>query len=208
MAVEISEGLLFDLLAKRRAGKFTADDLLWTAANAGIVSGLRTGKLRVVSLDGAEVFNFSVQVISEWDKLLAACNQEWHDGDFTEARFPLEPVVVDEAEWEVREHFFHDDATYEEKLRRLKEMAEQGEIRLCGTRRGMEDTVLHPDIQLNHPRVVPISAQNSRGIFCLHVFGGGDWGSGKKERRIYVNGVSHSCHRRYGWLVLRLKKRT
>lgn len=33
MPVEITEGLLFDLISKRRATKFTADELLWAADN-------------------------------------------------------------------------------------------------------------------------------------------------------------------------------
>jgi len=38
--------------------------------------------------------------------MLAACKQKWWNPDFTESRFPLEPVTVDENEWEMGEHFF------------------------------------------------------------------------------------------------------
>mgnify|MGYP001584498394 CR=1 FL=1 len=172
MAEAIDEGVLYDVLTKRRAGRFTADEL---AAK--------------------------VVVVSRWQDLFNACKQSWFNPDFTEARWPLEPVAVDEAVWDVGELLFDDDVTGEVKIGRLKEMVEKGEIRFCGIRRAMEYVATHLDVQLNHPLVVPVSAQDSVGFLCLPAFRY-RWG-GYGRRRLALCRVSDGFGRRCGWLVLR-----
>ena len=140
-------------------------------------------------------------VVSDWQKLFNACKQDWFNKDFTEARWPLESVSVDEAEWEEYEHFFDDDATGEVKIRRLEEMVKRGEIRICGVRRAMEDTADHLDIQLDHPRIIPVSALDSGGVLSLPAFHG-RWFDGR-ERELFLYRVSNDFNRRCGWLVLR-----
>ena len=202
MAEAIDEGVLYDLLTKRRAGRFTADDLLWVADHPTIIGGLRTGKLKtVLAVADEEAITRTVNVVSDWQKLLTACKQYWVNPDFTEARWPLEPVAVDEAEWKVEEHFFDDDATGTEKLLRLAEMVKRGEIRICGVRRAEEDTADHLDIQLDHPRIITVSALGSGGVLSLPAFHG-RWFDGR-ERELFLYRVSNDFNRRCGWLVLR-----
>lgn len=199
MAEAIDEGILYDLLTKRRAGKFTADDLLWVADHPTIISGLRSGKLKTVSADAEEApITRVIEVVSRWQDMFNACRQYWVNPDFTEARWPLEPVAVDEAEWEEYEHFFDDDATGEVKIRRLEEMVKRGEIRICGVRRAMKNTADHLDIQLDHPRIIPVSALDSGDILCLPTF---CWLG--RERELLLCRVSFVFSRLCGWLVLR-----
>ena len=133
-------------------------------------------------------------VVSDWQKLFTTCKQRWFNPDFTEARWPLESVAVDEAEWEVGKHFFDDDATGEKKLLRLAEMVKRGEIRICGVRRAMEDTAERLDIQLDHPWVISVSALDSGGILCLPACSG--W-------LLDLYPVSGDFARQCGWFVLR-----
>ncbi|MBI5221897.1 MAG: hypothetical protein HY980_00130 [Candidatus Magasanikbacteria bacterium] len=143
--------------------------------------------------------------VSKWQDFLTACKQAWIDSDFTESRWPLEPVATDEAEWEVSEHFFTDDAIGEAKLHLLTKMVQRGEICLCGIRRAMEYVATHSDIQVDHPLIVPAPAQSSGGGLCLPAFGC-DWGgAGRRELGLCL--VSCVFGRRCGWLVLRKRTR-
>ena len=110
-------------------------------------------------------------------------------------------VAPDESEWEVKEHFFGDDATGVEKLRRLAEMEEKGEIRSCGVRRAMEYVAIHMDVQLDHPLVIPVSAQSSDGNLCLPAFNY-NWND-NRQRKLNLYNVSNDFNQRCGWLVLR-----
>ncbi|MFH1946936.1 MAG: hypothetical protein ABIJ23_02140 [Candidatus Magasanikbacteria bacterium] len=140
-------------------------------------------------------------VQKSWQQLLTACQQYWFNPDFTEARWPLEPVAPDESEWEVKEHFFSDNATGEEKLRRLAEMVKKGEIRFCGVRRAMEYVANHLDAQLARPLVVPVSAQDSDGGLCLPIFS--HYWNGHRQRKLNLCSVSNRFYPDCAWLVLR-----
>lgn len=135
-----------------------------------------------------------------WQELLDACKQDWKNPSFTEARWPLEPVASDESEWVAEEYFFHDDASGTEKLRRLAEMVKKGEIRICGVRRAMEYVATHLDVQLDHPLVVPVSAQGAGGDLCLPTFDC-SWDDGRL-RRLSLYFVSSRFYPICAWLVL------
>lgn len=135
--------------------------------------------------------------------LLQACQQKWFNSDFTEVRWPLEPVATDEHEWEVAEYFFGDDANGDEKVRRLVELEKTGTIRMLGgVRRAMEFVAAHPDLQKHHHLVVPVSARDSVGNVCLPVFCWSmDYGLEGREFCLCIAGNGFSSS--YGWLVLR-----
>jgi hypothetical protein len=146
-------------------------------------------------------------VVSKWQELLTACRQCWIDPYFTEAGWPLEPVAVDEADWEVGEHFFSEKITGTEGLRSLAKMENRGEICICGVRRSMEDTADHLDIQIDHPRIIPVSAQFSNGSLYLPVFSR-YWSVSVHGRRLDLCVVSNDFSPDCGWLVLRKKKKS
>lgn len=103
----IDEGVLFDLLVKRRAGKFTADDLLWVADHPAIIEGLRTGKLKTVPADESVA-----KVVSRWQELFG--HLRILDSNFNESHFPLESE--DKLRPVIRKQF-SDTATGHERLR-------------------------------------------------------------------------------------------
>lgn len=109
MAEAIDEGVLYDLLTKRRAGRFTADDLLWVADHPTIISGLRSGKLKTVPVDEVSPV---IEVVSDWQKLFGHFRSL--DSNFNESNFPLEPE--DKLRPIVRKQF-SDTATGYERLR-------------------------------------------------------------------------------------------
>lgn len=77
MPKEITEGLLFDLLTKRRANQFTGDELLWAAdhpeviryaaANLGIIEGLRNGTLTATKRDPSPSELLAAELIPEYE---------------------------------------------------------------------------------------------------------------------------------------------
>ena len=187
---------------KTLAAKLKKTDAEWTTALHQLSTPKGAAKIQRFAEIVLGVVAAPVVVIQRtWQDMLNACKQYWFNPDFTEARYPLEPVVADEAEWKVEEHFFDDDATGTKKLPRLAEMVKRGEIRICGVRRAEEDTADHLDIQLDHPRIIPVSAPDSGGILCLPAFHC-HWDD-VRERQLYLYRVSNDFNRRCGWLVLR-----
>lgn len=135
--------------------------------------------------------------------LLAACKQDGYcNPDFTESRWPLESVAPDEGDYEVVEHHFTDTVTLEEGLRRLAEMAEKGEIRLlAGSRLAMKWIASHLDVQLDHPVILPLRAQDSDGRMVVPFFGR-CWDRGDR-RCLYLCGLAGGAGPGGRWLVLR-----
>lgn len=90
--------------------------------------------------------------------LLAACKQTWVDPRFNADNFPLEPVVDDEDEWEVRQYVFEWAGMRQGNLRSFfNELACLG-YRLCGVRRAMEYIADgHLNAQLTHKFLIPVS---------------------------------------------------
>lgn len=139
---------------------------------------------------------------SLWQTICAACQQFWVNPDFTEARFPLEPVALDEADWEMGEHHFAETVTVEEGLRRLTEMASKGEFRLpTGSRLAMKYIAAHPDAQLDHPVILPLRAQDSDGDWVVPFFGR-RWRDDRK-RSLDLCRLGNLATPGCGWLVLR-----
>lgn len=142
---------------------------------------------------------------TRWQELLDACQQDWIHSDFTEARWPLEPVADDEDEWKVTEyHFTKGVATLNEGLHRLKKLAETGKFRLlAGSRRVMEWLASHPDVQLDYPVVLPLCARNSDGRWVVPVFfrRGFSWKDGK-GRDLGLFNPKHVAYLDCRWLVL------
>lgn len=147
-------------------------------------------------------------------ELLAACRQKHKNPDFTEARWPLEPIAPDEDDWEETEYFFtDDDANIEEKLHRLTALEKQGEVRICRPRRAMKYVATHLDLQEDHPLVVPVPAsfpapffaQDSTDVVFLPVFG---WFCGDcvEGRGLDLCPVKGKCNSKCGWLILRRKQ--
>jgi len=100
-----------------------------------------------------------------------------------------------------------DDASGEEKLRRLKEMEEKGEIRMLkGMRRAMEYITDHPDIQLNLSLVVPVCARDSDGDEGLPIFFSVRDGC-VKRRYLMPRKCKRTFPARYMWFVLRKRER-
>lgn len=137
-----------------------------------------------------------------FSKLLKNCKQDVIYPDFTEARWPLEPVAADEDDYEVAEHHFTETVTLEEGLRRLTAMAEKGEIRLLtGSRRAMEWVATHLEVQLDHPVILPLQAQGYDGRRVVPIFHrrwGGDYG-----RRLVLYYLDYGAYSGCGWLILR-----
>ncbi len=150
-----------------------------------------------------------------FDDLLAACKLRWVHPDFTERRFPLEPIAEDEAEWELR--VAEVQVNGEEGFRRLKKAQDEGKIRPCGLRRAMEyvslttfplNSILNyltipPTVAL----IVPVVAQNSHGVICVPVFSRMSRLSYIDECVLDLQSVSHDINRSYHWLVLLKRKK-
>lgn len=111
-------------------------------------------------------------VKESFQNLLAACKQDgYRDPEFTESRWPLEPVAPDEDDYEEIEHHFTGTMTIEEGLRRLSEMETKGEIRLLkGSRRAMKYIAAHPNAQLDYSIILPLRAQDSNGGWVVPIF--------------------------------------
>lgn len=165
-----------------------------------------------------------------WKDYLLACKQLWVTPNFNSGTWPLEPVAVDEDEWEVVEHMFSDGVRDKqtrqnpdcwkgkERLHRLNEMVKKGEIRPCGIRRAMEYVAAHSDIQLNHELVVMVT-----GPVLMYGFHGiheaGDLGHylpvfcsnpiahyQPEERMLEVRSTHGDFSLSCGWLVLRKRQ--
>lgn len=77
MPEEITEGLLFDLLTKRRTNQFTGDELLWAAdhpkvirwaaKNLGIIEGLQNGTLTTVKRNPFPSELLAAELIPEYE---------------------------------------------------------------------------------------------------------------------------------------------
>lgn len=77
MATEITEGFLLDLITKRRAGKFTAEELKfaadhpgvirWAQENLGIIEGLRNGTLSAVKRNPFPSEVLAAELIPEYE---------------------------------------------------------------------------------------------------------------------------------------------
>lgn len=156
---------------------------------------LMSGKARLVLED---------VVKSEWQRLLETCYQIKVDSDFTEDRWPLEPIAADEDEWEVVKHRFANPVTGEEGLRQLEDLAanSNGQIRLLqGSRRAMEYVVKNPDIQLYTSLIIPLRAQCSDNCWYLPIFSG-VWFNGNPHF-LSLFSPSAVVEPTIGWLILR-----
>ena len=143
-------------------------------------------------------------VIATFKSLLDACHQDgYRSSDFTEDRFPLEPVATDEADWEVVEHYLTKTGTLDDGLKQLKKLEAKGEIKLLtGSRRAMEYIAAHPEAQLDHPIILPLRARDSGGDCCLPVFSR-RWGGGR--RSLFLCRTGSTFGSLCSWLVLRPK---
>jgi len=146
MAEAVDEGILYDLLTKRRAGKFTADDLLWVADHPTIISGLRSGKLKTVPVD--EGVSSVIKVVFDWQKLFGHLGIL--DSHFNESIFPLEPE--DRLRPVIRKQFSDRGTGYE----RLRWAASQG-------------------LELALPRATGLELKANPQLEMHVVFGGGQW---------------------------------
>lgn len=129
--------------------------------------------------------------------LLYSCHQHWVNCDFTEAHFPLEPIMPDESDWQVYEHHFPQTI---DGLRAIEELEKIG-YKLCGPRRAMEFVANDPDRQLENPLVATARWYVSESDWCVPFFGN------RPDDERYLNllssgsAFSPDC----GWLVLRKK---
>lgn len=96
----IDEGLLYDLLTKRRAGQFTGEELLWAAdhsaiirwamANLATAEGLRKGDLIVVNRGPLVIsYDQSLGLIPLIHRAVGSGNIRNVNPDITPERFPL-----------------------------------------------------------------------------------------------------------------------
>ena len=139
-----------------------------------------------------------------FDDLFDAFQQhDYGDTEFTESRWPLEPVALDENDWEVVEHRFAKNLTIKEGLRRLTKMADEGKIRLlAGSRRAMEWVAPHLDDGLIHPAILPLCAQDSDGKWVVPVFGL-MWHDGSCQPGMTLYDLDEMTYPAHRWLVLR-----
>ena len=145
-------------------------------------------------------------VTATFKSLLDACHQTDHrHPDFTESRWPLEPVAVDEADWEVVEHYLTKTGTLNRGVKHLEKLADKGEIRmLVGSRRAMEYIARHQKAQLDHPIILPLRARDSSDDWCLPVFRR-NWCSWRRE--LDLDGTGNRFPPHYGWLVIKRKQK-
>lgn len=153
-----------------------------------------------------------VIITQTFQSLLEACHQGGHrKPDFTESRWPLEPVAADEADWEVVEHHIQSSGTLTEGLHWLERLAVIDSVRslgdfrlLTGSRRAMEYISTHQEAQLDHPIILPLRAQDSDGLWCFPVFSR-DWYGRQRNLNLDSSDVTFRSH--YSWLVLCRKQK-
>ncbi len=134
-----------------------------------------------------------------------ACKQNWIDPDLMEPRWPLEPVAVDEGEWEVVEHHFDKKVSLKDGIAALKKLAKKGDVRLlAGLRRAMEWIAAHPNAQLDHPIILPLARMDSDGYLVVPIFNR-IWGY-THRRDLSLSRLDDVAYPHFAWLVLR--KRT
>lgn len=128
MGKTLDEGLLFDIITKRRAGKFTADEFLWTAdhpeivrwamANLSIVEDYITGRLVVVKPDGfPTTYDQSVGLRKLIELAVGEYNLANINSNITQDRFPLNGTDVREVNLRVEAYL--NGETSEEAAERL-----------------------------------------------------------------------------------------
>lgn len=132
-----------------------------------------------------------------FQSLLAACQQNLVKPDFNEEHYPLEPVTLDEHDWEVAEYHFKDVISDEQAFAELKAMG----YRFCGVRRAMEFIAVHPDLQLDHPLVVTARWQSPDGHWYVPIF----HRAREVGRYLYLDDLPRDFDPNFGWLVLRRK---
>ncbi|MBI5071898.1 hypothetical protein HZB93_03350 [Candidatus Falkowbacteria bacterium] len=130
-----------------------------------------------------------------FQSLLAACQQNLVKPDFNGEHYPLEPVTLDEHEWEVAEYHFKDVISDERAFAKLKAMG----YRLCGVRRAMEFIAVHPDLQLDHPLVVTARWQSSDDHRYVPIF----HRAREVGRYLYLDRLPRDFDPNFGWLLLR-----
>ncbi|MEK7508568.1 MAG: hypothetical protein AAB568_01795 [Patescibacteria group bacterium] len=146
-------------------------------------------------------------VKSEWQTLLKACRQDCGEPHFTKSRWPLGPVAADEAGWEVTEYRNDHSVTGFKALQHLEDMVAKsnGQFRLmAGSRLAMEYIAKHPDAQLDHMVILPISALDPSDCWCLPVFG--NWLDIRK-RSFGLFNTAGMFRPHCGWLVLKRKQK-
>ena len=186
--------------------KALVDAVLAAGGNDDDIARIQTSKAMLAELVAVimKYAKFTAKVVKKsFADLLAACKQNGYcNPEFTEERYPLEPVAADEGDYEVVEHHFTETVTLEEGLRRLAEMAAKGEIRLLsGSRLAMEYIAAHLEAQLDHPIILPLRAQDSDGRWVVPFFCR-DYGE-RVLRLFYLDGSAFpDC----GWLVLRKRQ--
>jgi len=186
--------------------KALVDAVLAAGGNDDDIARIQTSKAMLAELVAVimKYAKFTAKVVKKsFADLLAACKQNGYcNPEFTEERYPLEPVAADEGDYEVVEHHFTETVTLEEGLRRLAEMAAKGEIRLLsGSRLAMEYIAAHLEAQLDHPIILPLRAQDSDGRWVVPFFCR-DYG----ERVLYLFRLAYGAVPGCGWLVLRKRQ--
>ncbi len=133
-----------------------------------------------------------------FNHLLSLCRLDSVNPDnFSEEYCPLEPVALDEAEWEVYEHHFSETMNGEVAFRELQKM----DYRLLnGSRRAMEFLAIHPDIQIHHPLIITVRCQNPEGEWFVPIAG-----RDGVKRDLRLSWLDEDFDPNYGWLVLRRK---
>jgi len=133
-----------------------------------------------------------------FNHLLSLCQLDSVNPDnFSEEYCPLEPVALDEADWEVYEHHFSGTMNGEVAFSELQKM----DYRLLnGSRRAMEFLAVHPDIQTHHPLIITARWQNPEGEWFMPIAG-----RDGVKRDLRLSWLDEDFDLNYGWLVLRRK---
>jgi hypothetical protein len=113
--------------------------------------------------------------------------------DFNEKNYPLEPVAIDEEQWEVYDYHFSEMIDGREAFNQLEKL---GFRLFSGSRRAMQFIAEHPQLIEDHPLI--LAGLSFQGYLPLFERPG--------ERR-FLNGhmLDSNITPRYGWLVLRRK---
>lgn len=128
MSERIDEGLLFDLISKRRAGQFTGEEILWAVdhvrivrwamANLATMEGLLKGDLAVVKRDQmSTTYDQSFGLRALIERAVGPDNLGNINPDITPGRFPL--VGTDVRMVNLRVEPYLDNETSEQAALRL-----------------------------------------------------------------------------------------
>lgn len=128
MSERIEEGLLFDLISKRRAGQFTGDEILWAVDHMGVVrwamanlatmEGLRKGDLVAVKRGPlVTTYDQSLGLRALIERAVGEGNLGNINPDITPQRFPLAGEGVRQVNLRVEP--YRDNETSEQAAARL-----------------------------------------------------------------------------------------